>query len=164
MSDISPETIGELVKRYGEKAPPTCRICGAAMALGEVGVGRAKWHCDGEQARWMGMEPGPEKQAREQHFAASETVVACGDRRVIELLDAYLEIQLSTVAAVNLLGEVARQLPDDWSIELRITNDEADLTLTNPDGDDVEVHSDGSCHFRAAINTALRAESLESGD
>ena len=59
----------------------------------------------------------------------------------------------ATIDAINLLADVADDLPDDWTIELRFSNDEASLTLLDPFGDDVEVHGDG-CKFRASVAEA----------
>lgn len=60
----------------------------------------------------------------------------------------------ATIDAINLLADVAGDLPDDWTIELRFTNDEASLTLLDPYGDEAEVHTDDGCHFRASVAEA----------
>ena len=60
----------------------------------------------------------------------------------------------ATIDAINLLGEVADDLPDGWQIELRFSNDEASLTLLDPYGDEVEVHCDDGCTFRASVADA----------
>lgn len=99
---ISPETIAELRKRYAEPDKPMCHLCGADMALGEVGGGRAVWFCDGDAGKWMGMEPGSEKRDRERHFDASRIVrTQFGDDRVLALLDEHEKLHQ---AAVHFLG------------------------------------------------------------
>lgn len=159
MSGIFPETIGRLVKRYGEQAYPKCRLCGADMHVGEISEGRKIWYCDGEQGRWMGMEPGPEKRKREQHSDDSRHVqTRHGDKDVIELLNAYLELtKCPTKTAINVLGKAAERLPEGWSIELTFSRDEASMSLIDPDtGSDVdEYFGDFECSFLGAIETAV---------
>ena len=61
--------------------------------------------------------------------------------------------QQATIDAINLLALIADDLPDDWAIELRFSNDEASLSLLDPFGDEVEVYGDG-CKFRASVAKA----------
>lgn len=158
MSGISPEAIGRLVERYGEHAYPKCRLCGADMEVSEISEGRKIWHCVGELGRWMGMERGPEKRKREQHSDDSRHVqTQHGDKDVIELLDAYLEMTKcpTRFALKTLDAEAENRLPAGWSIELEFSPHETSLTLVSPDGNDVDVPPDGRCRFQEAIDVAV---------
>ncbi len=73
------------------------------------------------------------------------------------------ETQKKLIAACNLLCEhVQNKLPDGWTITLTMDSEESSLTLTNPDGDDVESHHD---HDVSGVDgmcvTAIEAEEAE---
>ena len=156
---ISPETIAKLRERYAAPPLPKCRLCGADMGLHEIGDGRAVWYCDGPAGKWLGVEPGPQKKAAERHFDESRYVrIRFGDEDVIELLDAYLEMtKCPTRAAIYVLGEAARKMPEGWSIELEFSRDEASMSLIDPEtGSDVdEYFGDFECSFLGAIEIAV---------
>lgn len=66
--------------------------------------------------------------------------VRCEERRLID--------------AANLLCEtVAKRLRKGWSITLEMNSDEASLSLTDPDGNDVEF-SGGECGY-SGISAAI---------
>lgn len=83
------ETIDLCRERYTRPPNPTCRLCGGPMEVGYMGQGRVEYYCAGEAANWLGMEPGPEKRKREDHYNASmQTQTRFGDCDVLALCDA----------------------------------------------------------------------------
>ncbi len=90
---IGPELLSRIRDRYGPKSKPTCRLCGHAMTLGSIGGGRAEWVCDGPEANWLGMAPGPEKRRKEDHYSASRQIQTQFEDRDVMALVAYVESQ-----------------------------------------------------------------------
>lgn len=90
VSKLEIADLAELREKYSRPEPPKCRLCGHKMTIGMMGQGRIEWYCNGPEAEWMGMEDGPEKRKREDHYSASRHIqTRCGDSDVIRLIDAY---------------------------------------------------------------------------
>jgi len=56
--------------------------------------------------------------------------------------------------ATNAIAKECERLPEGWEIVLRFNADEASLSLFDPNGDEVKVHVDESCHVQTAIDIA----------
>jgi hypothetical protein len=68
------------------------------------------------------------------------------------------------IAAANMLCEtVQRRLPEGWKITLEMSKDESTLTLSDPDGEEMEFEG-GESHYSAissAIDTANEVLEIE---
>lgn len=101
------ELIATLKERYGRPPQPTCRLCGGPMTPGFMGEGRIEWYCDGPAGEWMGMEEGPAKKAKEDHYSWSKHIqTRGGDSDVLRL-----------IARVEAFEEFARDVRDNYDCD-----------------------------------------------
>lgn len=98
-------------------------------------------------------------------WAADKTPKATSDdggyATIIASEETTREQHAALIAASNLLCEfVGRHLPDGWEISLNMRHVEADLSLTDPSGEEIEIDSadHGISLIAAMCDTAWEIE------
>lgn len=93
MTEITPELLATIRKRYTAPAIPQCRVCGGELSLGSIGGGFSTYACSSteENPHYPGQQRYKENRTLvDEHYVRSRHVqYESGDEDVLALVSAY---------------------------------------------------------------------------
>lgn len=107
------ELIARLRERYDGKSPPDCHVCGKAMAVHGMGMGRITYGCSGQSSDGTYATG---RSFADEHFGRSVREVMAGDGSVSELCKRFEAEQARAARLRHALGEVLDTLDIDFEV------------------------------------------------